>query len=83
MGHGTKAWAGSLQSLLEEAEASQGVSSTAAATPQLQQQQRLGSADVPPVTPGPARRESFSLASMLKKQKARMHSVPHEQPSAA
>ena len=67
-------FATSLQSLLEEAEASQADSSAAAAAPLLQQQQqqqgRRDSLGAPPSTPAPARRESFSLSSMLKKQKA-------------
>ena len=63
----------SLQGLLDEAEASQGEIAEAVATPQQQQQQQQGRRDslgAPPSTPAPARRESFSLASMLKKQKA-------------
>ncbi len=65
-----------LQSLLEEVDAaSQDEASAAAPTPQhtargLQLQGQASSSSIPPVTPAPARRESMSLASMLKKQKA-------------
>ena len=53
--------------------------SVAASTPQQRKSQQQeqgglsgmpGSASGPPVTPAPARRESMSLASMLRKQKA-------------
>ena len=61
------------------AAAAAGAVAVAVGTPQqtyLQQQEQggllgmPGSARGPPVTPAPARRESMSLASMLKKQKA-------------